>query len=50
MELISPGLRQVLTLDPLQDLCVPSPAFLRVWLLESRRPSRILRGNLQPLQ
>nr|XP_023695916.1 ubiquitin carboxyl-terminal hydrolase 40 [Paramormyrops kingsleyae] len=41
---------QVLTLPPLHDLCVPSPAFLRVWLLESRRPGRILRGNLQPLQ
>uniref|UniRef100_A0A3B3S873 Ubiquitin specific peptidase 40 n=1 Tax=Paramormyrops kingsleyae TaxID=1676925 RepID=A0A3B3S873_9TELE len=50
MELISPGPRQVLTLPPLHDLCVPSPAFLRVWLLESRRPGRILRGNLQPLQ
>uniref|UniRef100_A0A8C9RC55 Ubiquitin specific peptidase 40 n=1 Tax=Scleropages formosus TaxID=113540 RepID=A0A8C9RC55_SCLFO len=41
---------QVLTLPILQDLCVPTPAFLRVWLLEGRRPSRILRGRLQPLK
>ncbi|XP_033873246.1 ubiquitin carboxyl-terminal hydrolase 40 isoform X2 [Acipenser ruthenus] len=36
---------QVLTLPGLPDLWVPSPGFLRVWVLESKRPCRILRGN-----
>ncbi|XP_041119519.1 ubiquitin carboxyl-terminal hydrolase 40 isoform X2 [Polyodon spathula] len=38
---------QVLTLPGLPDLWVPSPGFLRVWVLESKRPCRILRGNQQ---
>uniref|UniRef100_A0A8C2BMJ2 Ubiquitin carboxyl-terminal hydrolase n=1 Tax=Cyprinus carpio TaxID=7962 RepID=A0A8C2BMJ2_CYPCA len=36
---------QMMTLPALQDVCVPSPAFLRVWLLEGKKLSRILRGN-----
>ncbi|MGH0120703.1 UNVERIFIED_CONTAM: hypothetical protein FKN15_031632 [Acipenser sinensis] len=36
---------QVLTLPGIPDLWVPSPGFLRVWVLESKRPCRILRGN-----
>ncbi|XP_067315155.1 ubiquitin carboxyl-terminal hydrolase 40 [Pseudorasbora parva] len=41
---------QVMTLPALQDVCVPSPAFLRVWLLEGKKPARILRGNQQTLR
>ncbi|XP_036396124.1 ubiquitin carboxyl-terminal hydrolase 40 isoform X1 [Megalops cyprinoides] len=41
---------QVMTLPSLQDLCVPTPAFLRVWALEGRKLGRILRGNQQPLK
>ncbi|XP_019110038.2 ubiquitin carboxyl-terminal hydrolase 40 isoform X1 [Larimichthys crocea] len=36
---------QVLTLPALQDVCVPTSAFMRVWLLEGRRLARILRGQ-----
>ncbi|KAM3871140.1 ubiquitin carboxyl-terminal hydrolase 40 [Diretmus argenteus] len=36
---------QVLTLPALQSVCVPTPAFLRVWLLEGRRLARILRSQ-----
>ncbi|XP_037342599.2 ubiquitin carboxyl-terminal hydrolase 40 [Pungitius pungitius] len=36
---------QVLTLPALQDVCVPTTAFLRVWQLEGRRLARILRGG-----
>lgn len=36
---------QVLTLPGLQSVCVPTPAFMRVWQLEGRRPARILRGQ-----
>uniref|UniRef100_A0A672SSQ8 Ubiquitin carboxyl-terminal hydrolase n=1 Tax=Sinocyclocheilus grahami TaxID=75366 RepID=A0A672SSQ8_SINGR len=35
----------MMTLPALQDVCVPSPAFLRVWLLECKKLARILRGN-----
>ncbi|XP_034419262.1 ubiquitin carboxyl-terminal hydrolase 40 isoform X2 [Cyclopterus lumpus] len=35
---------QVLTLPALQDVCVPTTAFMRVWQLEGRRLTRILRG------
>lgn len=38
-------LYQVLTLPALQDVCVPTSAFMRVWLLEGRRLARILRGQ-----
>lgn len=41
---------QVMTLPALQDVCVPSPAFLRVWLLEERNLTRILRGKHQTLR
>ncbi|KAG7267264.1 hypothetical protein CRUP_014993, partial [Coryphaenoides rupestris] len=27
------------------SVCVPTPAFLRVWQLEGRRPARVLRGQ-----
>ncbi|XP_031703840.1 ubiquitin carboxyl-terminal hydrolase 40 isoform X1 [Anarrhichthys ocellatus] len=36
---------QVLTLPALQDACVPTTAFMRVWQLEGRRLARILRGQ-----
>ncbi|KAM8914024.1 ubiquitin carboxyl-terminal hydrolase 40 isoform 2-T2 [Spinachia spinachia] len=36
---------QVLTLPALQDVCVPTTAFMRVWQLEGRRLARILRGG-----
>uniref|UniRef100_G3P742 USP domain-containing protein n=1 Tax=Gasterosteus aculeatus aculeatus TaxID=481459 RepID=G3P742_GASAC len=36
---------KVLTLPALQDVCVPTTAFLRVWQLEGRRLARILRGG-----
>ncbi|KAG7258348.1 hypothetical protein CRUP_019278 [Coryphaenoides rupestris] len=44
---ITPGPRppKVLTLPALQSVCVPTPAFLRVWQLEGRRPARVLRGQ-----
>ncbi|XP_059209927.1 ubiquitin carboxyl-terminal hydrolase 40 [Centropristis striata] len=35
---------QVLTLPVLQDVCVPTTAFMRVWQLEGRRLARIFRG------
>lgn len=41
---------QVTTLPALQDVCVPSPAFLRVWMLEGRKLARILRGKQQTLR
>ncbi|XP_029789427.1 ubiquitin carboxyl-terminal hydrolase 40 isoform X3 [Suricata suricatta] len=39
---------QAMTLSS-SDLGVPSPAFLRAWTLESKRPSRLLRINPQRL-
>uniref|UniRef100_A0A8C4EDD4 Ubiquitin carboxyl-terminal hydrolase n=1 Tax=Dicentrarchus labrax TaxID=13489 RepID=A0A8C4EDD4_DICLA len=36
---------QVLTLPALQDVCVPTTAFMRLWQLEERRLARILRGQ-----
>ncbi|GAA6078202.1 ubiquitin carboxyl-terminal hydrolase 40 [Tachysurus ichikawai] len=36
---------QVLTLPALVQVCVPSPEFLRVWLVEKKKLIRILRGN-----
>ncbi|XP_041827109.1 ubiquitin carboxyl-terminal hydrolase 40 isoform X2 [Melanotaenia boesemani] len=35
---------QVLTLPALQDICVPTTGFLRVWQMEGRRLARVLRG------
>ncbi|XP_044890578.1 ubiquitin carboxyl-terminal hydrolase 40 isoform X6 [Felis catus] len=39
---------QAMTLSS-SDFVIPSPAFLRAWTLESKRPSRLLRTNLQQL-
>ncbi|XP_066543373.1 ubiquitin carboxyl-terminal hydrolase 40 isoform X2 [Amia ocellicauda] len=36
---------QVMTLPNLQDLSVPSAEYLRFWVLEGKRPTKILRGN-----
>uniref|UniRef100_A0A8C4ZF12 USP domain-containing protein n=1 Tax=Gadus morhua TaxID=8049 RepID=A0A8C4ZF12_GADMO len=36
---------KVMTLPGLQSVCVPTPAFLRLWQLEERRPVRIHRGQ-----
>lgn len=41
---------QVMTLPALMYVCVPTPEFLRVWLLEEQRATRILRGNTQTLR
>uniref|UniRef100_A0AAZ3QDD6 USP domain-containing protein n=1 Tax=Oncorhynchus tshawytscha TaxID=74940 RepID=A0AAZ3QDD6_ONCTS len=41
---------QVLTLPALQYMCVPTPAFLRVWQLEGQRLTRILRGQQHTLR
>ncbi|XP_048090976.1 ubiquitin carboxyl-terminal hydrolase 40 [Alosa alosa] len=41
---------QVITLPALLDVCVPMPAFLRVWQLEDRKLGKILRGNQQSLK
>ncbi|XP_072539370.1 ubiquitin carboxyl-terminal hydrolase 40 isoform X2 [Salminus brasiliensis] len=41
---------QVLTLPALVDVCVPTPEFLRVWLLEDQRATRILKGNTHTLR
>ncbi|KAK6325313.1 hypothetical protein J4Q44_G00046550 [Coregonus suidteri] len=41
---------QVLTLPSLQCVCVPTPAFLRVWQLEGQRLTRILRGQQHTLR
>ncbi|XP_022056802.2 ubiquitin carboxyl-terminal hydrolase 40 isoform X2 [Acanthochromis polyacanthus] len=36
---------QVMTLPALQDVCLPTTMFMRVWQLEGRRLARILRGQ-----
>uniref|UniRef100_A0A3Q0S7X2 Ubiquitin specific peptidase 40 n=1 Tax=Amphilophus citrinellus TaxID=61819 RepID=A0A3Q0S7X2_AMPCI len=36
---------QVLTLPALQEVCVPTTGFMRVWQLEGRKLARILRGQ-----
>ncbi|KAL6455804.1 hypothetical protein MHYP_G00356550 [Metynnis hypsauchen] len=41
---------QVLTLPALVDVCVPTPEFLRVWLVENQRLNKILRGNTLTLR
>ncbi|XP_058556713.1 ubiquitin carboxyl-terminal hydrolase 40 isoform X7 [Neofelis nebulosa] len=40
---------QAMTLSS-SDFVIPSPAFLRAWTLESKRPGRLLRTNLQQLK
>uniref|UniRef100_A0A4W6EAC8 Ubiquitin carboxyl-terminal hydrolase n=1 Tax=Lates calcarifer TaxID=8187 RepID=A0A4W6EAC8_LATCA len=37
--------KYVLTLPALQNVCVPTTAFMRIWQLEGRRLTRILRGQ-----
>lgn len=41
---------QMLTLSALQDLCVPTAAFVRLWLLEGQKLVRILRGKHHTLR
>ncbi|XP_040828259.1 ubiquitin carboxyl-terminal hydrolase 40 isoform X2 [Ochotona curzoniae] len=41
---------QAMTLPPLSERAVPSPAFLRAWTVESKRPGRLLRTNRQQLR
>lgn len=41
---------QMLTLPGLQNVCVPSAAFMRVWQLEGQRLARILRGKQHTLR
>ena len=41
---------QILTLDALDDLSVPTPDFLRVRLLENKRLMRVLREKDQTLR
>ncbi|XP_058521111.1 ubiquitin carboxyl-terminal hydrolase 40 isoform X2 [Ochotona princeps] len=41
---------QAMTLPPLSERAVPSPAFLRAWTVEGRRPGRLLRSNRQQLR
>lgn len=41
---------QAMTLPSFSEFVIPSPAFLRAWTVESRRPSRLLRVNQQQLR
>ncbi|XP_034511324.1 ubiquitin carboxyl-terminal hydrolase 40 isoform X4 [Ailuropoda melanoleuca] len=41
---------QAMTLSSSSERVVPSPAFLRAWTVEGRRPGRLLRVNRQPLK
>ncbi|XP_047467575.1 ubiquitin carboxyl-terminal hydrolase 40 isoform X2 [Mugil cephalus] len=41
---------QVLTLPALQDVCIPTTGFMRVWQLEGQRLARILRGQQATLR
>ncbi|XP_053775205.1 ubiquitin carboxyl-terminal hydrolase 40 isoform X3 [Desmodus rotundus] len=41
---------QALTLPSLSELCIPSPAFLRAWTVDGRRPGRLLRDSRQQLR
>ncbi|XP_060049796.1 ubiquitin carboxyl-terminal hydrolase 40 isoform X3 [Erinaceus europaeus] len=41
---------QAMTLPSMWKHAVPSPAFLRAWTVESRRPGRLLRSNRQLLR
>ncbi|XP_029972099.1 ubiquitin carboxyl-terminal hydrolase 40-like isoform X1 [Salarias fasciatus] len=41
---------QVLTLPALQDVCLPTIGFMRVWQLEGSRLARILRGQQATLR
>ncbi|XP_062951510.1 ubiquitin carboxyl-terminal hydrolase 40 isoform X2 [Cynocephalus volans] len=41
---------QAMTLPLFPEFAAPSPAFLRAWTVESRRPGRLLRTDRQPLK
>lgn len=41
---------QAMTLPSLLELFIPSPAFLRAWTVDSKRPGRLLRKNQQQLR
>lgn len=41
---------QAMTLPSFSEFVIPSPAFLRAWTVESRRPGRLLRVNQQQLK
>ncbi|XP_049744442.1 ubiquitin carboxyl-terminal hydrolase 40 isoform X2 [Elephas maximus indicus] len=41
---------QALTLPSFSEFAVPSPAFLRAWTVESKRPGRLLRSHQQQLK
>ncbi|XP_006893520.1 PREDICTED: ubiquitin carboxyl-terminal hydrolase 40 [Elephantulus edwardii] len=41
---------QAMNLPSFSELGVASPAFLRAWTVESRRPGRLLRSSQQPLR
>ncbi|XP_059559569.1 ubiquitin carboxyl-terminal hydrolase 40 isoform X4 [Myotis daubentonii] len=40
---------QAMTLPSLSEFFIPSPAFLRAWTVDSKRPGRLLRKNQQQL-
>nr|KAF6337679.1 ubiquitin specific peptidase 40 [Myotis myotis] len=41
---------QAMTLPSLSEFFIPSPAFLRAWTVDSKRPGRLLRKNQQQLR
>ncbi|KAM9664042.1 ubiquitin carboxyl-terminal hydrolase 40 isoform 2-T3 [Trichechus inunguis] len=41
---------QAITLPSFSEFAVPSPAFLRAWTVESKRPGRLLRSDQQQLK
>ncbi|EPQ18099.1 Ubiquitin carboxyl-terminal hydrolase 40 [Myotis brandtii] len=41
---------QAMTLPSLSEFFIPSPAFLRAWTMDSKRPGRLLRKNQQQLR
>ncbi|XP_036713308.1 ubiquitin carboxyl-terminal hydrolase 40 isoform X1 [Balaenoptera musculus] len=41
---------QAMTLPSFSEFSIPSPAFLRAWTVESKRPGRLLRAHYQQLR
>ncbi|XP_045367534.2 ubiquitin carboxyl-terminal hydrolase 40 isoform X2 [Camelus bactrianus] len=41
---------QAMTLPSFSEFCIPSPAFLRAWTVDSKRPGRLLRFHHQQLR
>ncbi|XP_059784947.1 ubiquitin carboxyl-terminal hydrolase 40 isoform X2 [Balaenoptera ricei] len=41
---------QAMTLPSFSEFSIPSPAFLRAWMVESKRPGRLLRAHYQQLR